>query len=71
MAGGAGPREGGRRHLEKVLAEFIDHYLHAWPHQWIDQRRPCEPAEVDPLPTGPVERRDRLGGFIHENNRAA
>jgi hypothetical protein len=23
----------GRRHLEKVLAEYIDHYNHAQPHQ--------------------------------------
>ncbi len=61
----------GRRHLEQVLAEFIDHYLHARPHQGIDQRRPCEPTDVIPLPAGPIERSDRLGGVLHEYGRAA
>ena len=37
----------------------------------IDQRRPCEPANVIPLPTGRVERRDRLGGVLREYSRAA
>jgi len=36
----------GRRHLEEVLTEFIDHYNHARPHQGIGQRRPCEPADA-------------------------
>ena len=61
----------GRRHLESVLVEFIDHYNQARPHQGIEQRRPCEPADMVLLPTGPVERRDRLGGIIHEYSRAA
>ena len=52
----------GRPHLEKVLAEYMDHYNHARPHQGIEQRRPCEPADVIPLPNGRVERRDRLAG---------
>src|SRR5262245_63614685 len=61
----------GRQHLESVLVEFVDHYNQARPHQGIEQRRPCEPADVVPLPTGPVELRDRLGGIIHEYSRAA
>src|SRR5262249_43384764 len=28
----------GPRHLKKVLAEYIDHYNHARPHQGIEQR---------------------------------
>ena len=60
----------GRLHLESVLVEF-DHYNQARPHQGIEQRRPCEPALVVPLPTGPVERRGRLVGIIHEYRRAA
>jgi hypothetical protein len=44
---------------------------HAQPHQGIEQRRPCEPADVIPLSTGRVERRDRLGGVLHEYSRAA
>ncbi len=42
----------GRGHLETVLPEYIDHYNHARPHQGIEQRRPCEPADVIRLPTG-------------------
>jgi putative transposase len=61
----------GRRHLEKVLAEFVDHYNHARPHQGIEQRRPIEPANVVSLLTGPIERRDRLGGLLHEYRRVA
>jgi putative transposase len=61
----------GRRLLDSVLVEFIDHYNQARPHQEIEQRRPCEPAVVVPLPTEPVERRDRLSGIIHEYSRAA
>ena len=56
----------GRRHLESVLVEFIDHYNQARPHQGIEQRQRCQPAGVVPLSTGPVERCDRLGGIIHE-----
>jgi len=39
--------------------------------QGIEQRRPCEPADVIPLPTGRVGRRDRLGGVLREYSRAA
>jgi putative transposase len=61
----------GRRHLEKVLADYIDHYNHARPHQGIEQRRPCGPADVIPLPIGRVACRDRLGGVLREYSRAA
>jgi len=61
----------GRRHLESVLVEFVDHYNQARPHQGIEQRRPCEPADAVRLSTGPVDRRDRFGGIIHEYSRAA
>ena len=61
----------GRRHLEKVLSEFIEHYHYARPHQGLEQRRPCEPTQEVRVLTGPVERRDRLGGLLHEYSRAA
>ena len=60
-----------QQHLERVLAEFFDHYNLARPHQGIEQRRPYEPADVIPLPAGPIERRDRLGGLLHEYSRTA
>ena len=61
----------GRGHLRRGLGEFIEHYHHARPHQGLEQRPPCEPADVVPLPTGRVERRDCLGGLLHEYFRAA
>jgi len=61
----------GRRHLEKVLAEFIDHHNQARPHQGLDQRVPSPPADTVVILGGPVERRDRLGGLLHEYARAA
>ncbi|HEY8855122.1 MAG TPA: integrase core domain-containing protein [Candidatus Dormibacteraeota bacterium] len=60
-----------RRHLERVLIEFVEHYHNARPHQGLGQRRPHEPAGVVPLTAGPVERADRLGGLLHEYHRAA
>jgi len=42
----------GRRHLERVLIEFIEHYHLARPHQGLGQRRPHEPAGLIPLSRG-------------------
>jgi transposase InsO family protein len=61
----------GRRHLERVLIEFIEHYHLARPHQGLDQRRPGAAADDIRVTAGPVERRDRLGGLLHEYHRAA
>jgi putative transposase len=62
----------GRRHLVTVLAEFADHYNVHRPHRALGQAPPLGP--VDPpviLPAGRVERRDRLGGLIHEYAQVA
>jgi putative transposase len=69
------------RHLERVLRSFSCHYNGHRPHQGIGQRVPgamptpfhrSEPAEVDGRQiSGPVRRRDRLDGLIHEYERAA
>lgn len=59
----------GRRHLERVLKDIIEHYHKARPHQGLGQRRPNEPAGVIPMTDGPRERRDRLGGLLHEYHR--
>ncbi len=61
----------GRRHLERVLSEFLEHYHQARPHQGRGQRVPCSPTDVTPSTDGQVERRDRLGGLLHEYSRAA
>ncbi len=61
----------GRRHLEHVLREFVDHYQRARPHQSLDQRAPDTPIHYATQRAGPVVRRDRLSGLIDEYNRAA
>lgn len=61
----------GRRHLERVLAAFIEHYHHARPHQGLEQRLPRPPAEHRPASGGELVREDRLGGVIHQYRWAA
>jgi transposase InsO family protein len=63
-----------RRHLERVLRVFVCHYNTHRPHRSLNLAPP-EASErrlraVRP-PTTTVERRDRLGGLIHEYNLAA
>jgi hypothetical protein len=58
------------RHLEQVLGEYARHYNHARPHRSLGHRAPL-PRGQPPGPIGGVVRRDRLGGLIHEYERAA
>jgi putative transposase len=60
----------GERHLEQVLSEYERHYNHARPHRSLSLRAPL-PHGQPPGPMGPVVRHDRLGGLIHEYERAA
>ena len=60
----------GRGHLEAVLREFVEHYNAARPHRALDLRAPL--GRPQPIrPSGPIVRRDRLGGLIHEYSRRA
>ncbi len=65
----------GRRHLERVLDEYVRHYNDQRPHRGLALRTPravhseLSPAAV-PVAT-PVRRRDRLGGLIHEYYQVA
>ena len=63
-----------RRHLERVLRIFVRHYNSHRPHRSLNLAPP-EPSAPRPralsLPTAAIERRDRLGGLIHEYNLAA
>ena len=62
----------GRRHLETVLVEFVEQYHEARPHQGLGQRRPSlQSSALTALPHGAVERRDRLGGLLHDYCRVA
>ena len=56
-------------HLRRVLAEYVTYYNQARPHQGLAQR--CPVALATPARDGPVCRRDRLGGLLHDYYREA
>jgi putative transposase len=61
-----------RRHLDRVLAEYVEHYNRARPHRGIDLATPEVregPVLTDRVPR--IHRRDVLGGLIHEYEVAA
>jgi putative transposase len=63
----------GRRHLERVLCEYVAHYNGRRPHRGVDLRAP-DAASHPPAPASTprgVRRRDILGGLIHEYELAA
>jgi hypothetical protein len=63
----------GRRHLEKVLREYVGHDNRQRPHRGLSLRVPHgegrEPVVF--TSTAPVRRRDVFGGLIHEYDLAA
>jgi len=60
------------RHLESVLKTYLNHYNRERPHRGLDLRIPegGPPLSLAGA-TGPIVRRDRLGGLIHEYHRKA
>ncbi len=57
-----------RRHLERVLAEWLEHYNSARPHRALGLRTPI--ARSDPVLTaGPLRCIERLGGLFREYAR--
>lgn len=61
-----------RRHLDRVLAEYVDHYNRARPHRGLDLA--TRVVRLDPSPTDrvpPVRRWSRLSGLIYEYEVAA
>jgi putative transposase len=61
----------GRRHLESVLRVYTAHYNRERPHRGLALLTP-EAGEAAGLPTAKrIDRRDRLGGLIHEHHQAA
>jgi transposase InsO family protein len=57
-----------RRHLERVLAEWFEHYNQARPHRALGLRTPI--ARSDPVDVvGPVICRERLSGLLREYAR--
>jgi transposase InsO family protein len=63
----------GPRHLEHVLGAYIDHYVGERPHRGLSLAVPAgtRAPQVRGTTRTPVERRDVLGGLIHEYRRAA
>jgi putative transposase len=64
----------GRRHLERVLAEYVAHYNEHRPHRALGQLAPLNaeppPPISDPEPRD-LRRRDAVFGLIHEYRLAA
>jgi putative transposase len=59
-----------RRHLERVLRVYLDHYNTQRPHRALELQPP-EPRPEARTTVGEIRRRDRLGGLIHEYHRAS
>jgi hypothetical protein len=64
-----------QQQLERVVAVFADHYNSHRPHRALqlnppEQRRPPVASTIA-WAVIPVQRRDRLGGVVHEYARAA
>ena len=63
-----------RRHLNRVLREFVEHYNTHRPHRALalappERRHPRRPCATPPAAA--IRRDDRLGGLIHEYSIAA
>ena len=59
----------GEGHLRRVLTAYVEYYNHARPHQGIGQH--CPVRVVGAVKDGPIERRDILGGVLHDYCRRA
>src|ERR1035437_368338 len=57
----------GRRHLDRTLRIYAEHYNRGRPHRALALASPL-PGARDPIPVSPrdVRRRDLLGGLVHE-----
>jgi putative transposase len=63
----------GRRHLEPVLGAYVAHDVAERPHRGLRLAVPAghRTPQVRGITRTPVERRDVLGGLIHEYRWAA
>ncbi len=60
----------GRRHLESVVRTYVQHYNTERPHRGL-ALRPPEAQQLNSPTSGAIQRRDHLGGLLHEYYRAA
>ena len=61
----------GRRHLDRVLGSYVEHYNQVRPHRGLDLQPPDPGPRAEAGPGMKVRRRDVLGGLIHEYQRSA
>jgi putative transposase len=61
----------GRSQLERVLRIYIQHYNRERPHRGLGLSPPEPTDNGRPVTVSDIQRRDRLGGLIHEYYRAA
>jgi len=61
----------GRRHLERVLSAYVDHFNDERPHRSLDLMPPAGSAQPRGSPPVAIRRHDLLGGLIHEYYPAA
>jgi hypothetical protein len=60
-----------RRHLERGLRIYVEHYNTHRPHRALKLQPPQTKQPPPAAATGEIQRHDRLGGLIHEYYRAA
>jgi transposase InsO family protein len=65
----AHPLIAGEAHLRRRLTAYVAFYNEAGPHQGIAQQCPVVRSPL--VRAGPVCRRDRLGGLLHDDYREA
>jgi putative transposase len=61
----------GRRHLERVLRDYVTHFNDERPHRSLDLMPPAGSTQPRGSPPSDIRRRDLLGGLIHEYYAAA
>jgi hypothetical protein len=62
----------GRRHLDRTLRTYAEHYNRQRPHRAVGLAPPLALARISgPVDLRDVRRRDLLGGLIHEYHRVA
>jgi putative transposase len=62
----------GPRHLDRILRIYVQHYNRRRPHRGLELQVPEGLAPVEEAEGVPdIERRDLLGGLVHEYMRAA
>jgi transposase InsO family protein len=61
----------GQRQLDCVLRAYVDHYNTERPHRALGRQPPIALQPPTPPPQATIQRRDRLGGLLHEYHLAA